>query len=64
MVTKPTAIEVRKVREKLKLTQEEFSALTGLARSSIAKYETGWSIPPGDVLLAIMRKQFPVKVRE
>jgi len=64
MVTKPTAIEVRKVRDKLRLTQEEFASLTGLPRSSIAKYERGWSIPPRDVLLAIMRKEFPVKHKE
>jgi len=56
-----TASEVRKVRASLRLTQEEFSRLTGIPRSSIAKYERGHAVPPGDVLLAIMRQEFPVR---
>jgi len=52
---------VRNVRQSLGLTQDQFSRVTGIPRSSIAKYERGHAIPPGDVLLAIMRREFPVR---
>ena len=44
---------VKKVRKKLGLTQTEFGQLVGKNRSTIAKYELGLAIPPGDVLLNI-----------
>ena len=44
---------VKSVREKLGLTQFEFAKLIPKERYVISDYETGRSIPPGDVLLKI-----------
>jgi transcriptional regulator with XRE-family HTH domain len=60
MKNKSTAEVVVTIRKKMRMTQEQFSKLTGITRVNIAKYEKGHTVPPGNVLLALMRKQFPV----
>lgn len=44
---------IKKLRSKLGLTQKEFADKIGKDRSSIANYETGRAIPPGNILLKI-----------
>lgn len=44
---------IKVIRSKLGLTQRELANRIGKDRSSIANYETGRAIPPGDVLLKI-----------
>lgn len=58
---KQTAILVKQIRRELGLTQEELARLTGLSRSLIAKYECGQVTTPGDVVLALQRREFPVR---
>lgn len=58
---KQTAIEVRKIRKEMGLTQAQLAELTGIKRSLIAKYECGAVTPPGDVMLALQRREFPVR---
>lgn len=44
---------VKAIRSHLKLTQKDFGNKIGKSRCSIANYETGRAIPPGDTLLKI-----------
>lgn len=44
---------IKQVRLNLKLTQRQFGEKIETKRHNIAKYETGRSVPPGDVLLKI-----------
>ena len=45
---------VKKVREALGLTQEAFARKIGKTRNDVAKYERGYAVPPGDVMLKIL----------
>ena len=45
---------VKDTREKLDLTQEDFARLIGKTRHAVSDYETGRSIPRGDILLKII----------
>jgi transcriptional regulator with XRE-family HTH domain len=47
-------IIIKDTRKQLGLTQKDFAALIDSTRGSIAKYETGLTIPPGDTLLKIL----------
>jgi len=44
---------VKYVRKQLGLTQQQFAELLKIKRASIANYETGRTIPPGNVLIEI-----------
>jgi len=46
---------VKAIRSYLKLTQKDFGNKIGKTRCSIANYETGRAIPPGDILLKIQK---------
>ena len=41
------------------MTQAQFGSLVGKSRLAITCYETGRSIPPGDVILKIIQLRFP-----
>jgi len=53
--TEQSKIIVRETRERLGLTQKAFADLIGVARYSIADYETGRSCPPGDIMIRIIQ---------
>jgi len=44
---------IKNIRKRRGLTQKELADKVGKKQADIAKYETGRSIPPGDVLLRI-----------
>lgn len=44
---------IKDIRHKLGMTQEQFAQLLSSKRYNIANYETGRTIPPGNVLLKI-----------
>lgn len=44
---------VKRIRTALGLTQEAFAKKIGKTRGDVAKYELGYAVPPGDVLLKI-----------
>ncbi|MBW2596737.1 MAG: helix-turn-helix domain-containing protein [Deltaproteobacteria bacterium] len=46
---------MRDARKKLRLTQSELAARLGKNRDNIAKYETGATNTPGDVILGVMQ---------
>ena len=46
---------IKTVRKKLGLTQAQMAMIIKKKRYSIANYETGRAIPPGNVLLAIQK---------
>lgn len=48
-----TAEFIRERREKLRLTQQQLGDYIGVPRYNIAKYESGATRPPGDVVLKI-----------
>ena len=50
---KETASFMRKARKTLRLTQWEMAARLGKNRDNIAKYETGATNTPGDVILRV-----------
>jgi len=45
------------------MTQLEFAILIDSTRGNIAKYETGLTIPPGDVMLKILNLERSENVR-
>lgn len=47
---------IKKIRKRLKITQEEFGKRIGLARNSIASYETGRREPTNSVIVSICRE--------
>lgn len=47
---------IKKIRKHLKLTQEEFGKRIGLARNSIASYETGRREPTNSIIVSICRE--------
>jgi len=52
---KETAAFIKGVRASLRLTQQELANRIDVKRYNIAKYETGATTPPGDVVLEIIR---------
>ena len=46
---------IKKMRIQAGLTQTQLAALIGTPRYNISKYESGKSMPPGDILLAIQK---------
>jgi len=52
---KPTARVIKKIRQSLGLTQAQLARKVGTEQYNIAKYESGATIPPGDVLLRILQ---------
>jgi transcriptional regulator with XRE-family HTH domain len=64
---------VKDIRMRLHLTQHNFGTLVGKSGTDIAKYELGYSNPPGDVLLRILyvgkrikkqRKEAKIEIHE
>jgi len=51
--TMKTSEFIRKARKRLGITQNEFAKRIGKSRCDIANYETGRTIPPGNVILKI-----------
>jgi DNA-binding transcriptional regulator YiaG len=51
---------IKKIRQELNLTQEEFAAKFGIKRHNVAKYETGTS-PRAKTLIKIMRNDPRIK---
>ena len=45
---------VKGIRKETGMTQLEFAILIGATRGSVAKYETGLTTPPGNVMLKIL----------
>lgn len=45
---------IRKTRESLGLTQQEFAALLNAGRSTIANYEAGRCQPSSEILLRVL----------
>jgi putative transcriptional regulator len=58
-----TSDEIRKLRETLGLTQEEFAKKVGAGRVTIARWESGQSKPTGLYLRALEKLQITVKKR-
>jgi DNA-binding transcriptional regulator YiaG len=58
-----TSAEIRKLRETLGLTQEEFAEKIGAGRVTIARWESGQSKPTGLYLRALEKLQATVKKR-
>lgn len=54
-----TQVFIKHSRKALNLTQAQLAELTGKKRVNITCYETGRSIPPGDVILKIIQLRFP-----
>lgn len=54
-----TATFIKVSRKALKLTQEQLSPLINKERTNISLYESGKTIPPGDVVLKIIQLRFP-----
>jgi transcriptional regulator with XRE-family HTH domain len=54
-----TATFVKDSRKALKLTQEQLSPLINKKRTNISLYESGKTIPPGDVVLKLIQLRFP-----
>jgi len=50
----PTAVFIRGARKGMKLTQQELADILEVNRYNIAKYETGITIPPGDLVLKVL----------
>jgi len=50
---RPTAVWMRDARRRLGLTQQELADRVGKKRDNIAKYETGASNAPGEVVIAV-----------
>lgn len=50
---------IKKIRTTLSLTQDEFAEKLGLARNSIASYESGRRVP-NDAIIKLMCKEFNV----
>jgi len=48
-----TAKYIKDSRKELGLTQKQLAEIIDSKRSNIAKYETGRSMPPGDLVLRI-----------
>lgn len=48
-----TAEFIKERREKLRMTQQQLGDYIGVPRYNIAKYESGATKPPGDVVLKI-----------
>ena len=46
---------IKNIRANLHLTQAQLAKLIGTKRVNIAKYETGSTMPPGNVLLKIQQ---------
>jgi DNA-binding transcriptional regulator YiaG len=53
--------QVRKLRQALKLTQEEFAAKIGTTRGSVARWENGTHEPRGLYLKALQELEKKVK---
>lgn len=49
-------IRISQIRKSLKLTQDKFSKRLGLARNTIATYETGVRIPMDSIIISICRE--------
>jgi len=45
---------IKESRKKLNLTQKALANKLKIHRYNVAKYETGKSMPPGDIILSIM----------
>lgn len=58
VVTVPAEVDVRQIRENLKMTQEEFSARFGFTLGSIRNWEQGHRRPegPARILLTVIAK--------
>ena len=54
-----TSAFIKESRKIMRLTQAQFGSLVGKSRLAITCYETGRSIPPGDVVLKIIQLRFP-----
>ena len=46
---------IKKVRKDRGLTQLQFCEEIGIKRHNLAKYETGVTTPPGDILIKIQK---------
>ena len=46
-------IELKRLREKKHLTQEEMAARLGISRSAVAMWENGQNIPPTKYLVTV-----------
>jgi DNA-binding transcriptional regulator YiaG len=56
-----TSDEIRRLRETLGLTQEEFAKKVGAGRATVARWESGQSKPTGLYSRALERLQATVK---
>jgi transcriptional regulator with XRE-family HTH domain len=45
---------IKNIRKRAGMTQLEFAILIDSTRGNVAKYETGVTTPPGDVMLRIL----------
>ena len=52
-ITETIGAEIKRVRESLGLTLEQFGERTGIPWQTIAGYESGRAMPPADRLLRI-----------
>lgn len=54
-----TAIFVKQSRKALGFTQQQLADLLNKDRSLISHYESGYSIPPGNIILKLIALRFP-----
>lgn len=52
--TQTIGAEIRRVRESLEMTLEEFGELTSIPWQTLAAYETGRATPPSDRMFKIL----------
>lgn len=56
-----TSFFVKEIRKSLGLTQQKLSELINKDRVNISLYETGRTIPPGDIVLKLLELKYPEK---
>ena len=44
---------IKEARERLGITQTALGDILGITKFNISKYENGWSVPPGTVILKV-----------
>jgi len=52
--TMKTSTYMSNARNALKLKQKDMAILLGVRQVNLCKWEKGWTVPPGDIILRVM----------
>jgi len=55
MSTEPITVQIRRARQRVKLSQAALAERVGFAQSLLSRYETGEKCPPVDHLIRLAR---------